>query len=148
MDQELKKLQDLLDEVQVVPFKFCFLPMLKDMLEAQEYPDVEDYCMDFLPKIGYIALLNNQPIAAGFLRRVERDILGQIDSLVSNPYFGAQIRHKGLNMVVDQLLYDAKSIGLKGVYALTVDESVLKRAEAIGFSKVNHQVIALSFPKE
>jgi hypothetical protein len=116
-----------------------------EMLKDQNYPDVEHITMKTLPKIGYIALIQGQPVAAGFLRKVEGNIVAQLDGLTSNPYFGSIIRHQGISKVVDQLIYDAKALKLKGLIAFTVDKGILERAEAIGFHRAAHSVIALSF---
>lgn len=98
--------------------------------------------MKTLPKIGYIALLNGHPIAAGFLRRVEGGY-GQIDCLTSNRLFGSQVRHDGINKVVNSLLEDAKDLKLKGIISFTGDKSIKERAEAIGFRVVEQTIIAL-----
>ncbi len=98
--------------------------------------------MKMLPKIGYITLMNKQPIAAGFLRRVEGGF-GQMDTLVSNPYFGSQIRHIGINKVVDLLIDEAKTLKLHGVIGFTPDAGILKRAIDRGFHTVEQVFIAL-----
>lgn len=134
-----------MNDINVIPFKFKYLPMLLEMLEDQQYPDLKNVSMKTLPKIGYIALLNNQPIAAGFLRRVEGNIVAQLDGLTSNPYFGSQIRHEGIKLVVDRLIDDAKDMKLKGIIAFTRDNGVLARAKSIGFDTINSTIIALAF---
>lgn len=99
--------------------------------------------MKTLPKIGYIAFLGDTAIAAGFLRRVEGGY-AQLDTLVSNPHFGSQVRHIAIDKVVQSLLDEAKLLKLQGVIAFTSDEGVLKRAEAIGFHVLeSHKLIAL-----
>ncbi len=100
--------------------------------------------MKTLPKIGYIALMNNQPIAAGFLRKVEGNIVAQLDCLTSNPYFGSQIRHEGISKVVDRLIEDAKDMKLQGIIAFTRDNGILARAKAIGFNVVSSTIISLT----
>ena len=130
-------------EVSVVPFKFKYLQMLLDMHKSHKDSYICDLNMRTLPKIGYIALLGDQPIAAGFLRRLE-PCYAQLDTLVSNAYFGSQIRHKGVSLVVDSLLNEAKRLKLEGIIALTVDSGILKRAESLGFRVVPQSVIALS----
>lgn len=136
--------ENLLDNIEVLPFKFKHYPMLLDMLEAQKYPDLSNAAYKTLPKIGYIALIDNNPIAAGFLRRVEGNVMAQLDGLTSNPYFGSIIRHQGITKIVNQLIEDAKQLKLKGIYAMTQDCAVRVRAEAIGFKKIDHSVIVLS----
>ena len=137
--------QEVLDNVRVYPFKFKHLQMLLEMLKDQNYPDLEDISMRTLPKIGYIAMLDNVPIATGFLRRVEGDVVAQIDGLTSNPYLGSIIRHNGISLVLKQLIEDAKELKLKGVYAFCIDKSAIKRAEDMGFRAVGHSTLALPF---
>lgn len=102
--------------------------------------------MKTLPKIGYMALLNGHPVAAGFLRRVEGGY-GQLDTLTSNAQFGAIVRHKGIEKVVESLINEAKDLNLHGIIAFTKDAGVLKRAESIGFHVVEQTIIALPLTK-
>ena len=129
-------------EVSILPFKFKHLELLHEMLRSQNYVRICDIEMRTLPKIGYIALLNNQPIAAGFLRRLEPSF-AQIDTLVSNAYFGSLVRHQGIQHVVAALIHDAKALKLEGILATTSDTGVLKRAEELGFHEVDQKLIAL-----
>lgn len=96
--------------------------------------------MNTLPKIGYLALLNKQPIAVGFLRRLE-PCFAQIDTLASNAYFGSKIRHEAIHLVVNSLLEDAKRLELKGIMALTKDQGIITRAKELGFNEINQVVI-------
>ncbi len=112
------------------------------MLESQNYEGIKDITMKSLPKIGYMVLMNNHPIAAGFLRRVEGNI-AQLDGLTSNAYFGSLIRHEAIKLVVDALIKEAKDLKLEGIIATTKDEGILKRAIGLGFHYVPHTVIAL-----
>lgn len=130
------------DSLSIVPFKFKYLPMLLEMLKDREFIGINTITMKTLPKIGYICLLHNQPIATGFLRRVEGGY-AQMDTLVSNPYFGSIIRHEAISKVVDSLIADAKDLNLEGIIGFTRDLGVLMRSEAIGFHKVEQQIIAL-----
>lgn len=117
------------------------------MLKSQHYVDTSHITMKTLPKIGYIALLNKHPIAAGFLRRVEGGY-AQLDGLTSNAHFGSLIRHEGIKKVVDALLSDAKDLRLNGIMAFTEDQGVLDRAKTIGFQVVNQTLIALPLTKK
>lgn len=112
------------------------------MHERQGYPHVQLLEMKALPKIGYMSFLGNEPIAAGFLRRLEGGY-GQIDTLASNPLFGGQIRHEGVKLVVDALIMEAKALKLHGIIAYTNDPGVLNRAQSLGFVELNQRVIAL-----
>lgn len=125
----------------LIPFKFKHLDALKEIHNSQNFAHTALIEMKTLPKIGYIAMLNDQPIAAGFLRRLEPNF-AQLDTLASNAYFGSQIRHQGISLVVDALLQDAKRLKLEGIVAMTADDGILKRAEALGFHIVNQKLIA------
>lgn len=129
-------------EISIVPFKYKYLPLLHEMLKSQSYLGLSDINMKTLPKAGYIALMNNQPIAAGFLRKVEGGY-AQLDGLTSNAYFGSQIRHLGVKLVVDTLLQEAKDLKLHGIIAFTKDKGVLDRAATLGFKVVEQTLIAI-----
>ncbi len=98
--------------------------------------------MRTLPRIGYIALRNGYPIAAGFLRRVEGGY-AQLDTLTSNPMFGSLIRHQGIDLVVKALLEEAKTLKLHGIVAFTIDKGILSRAKDMGFVNCEHSLITL-----
>ncbi len=136
--------QNLLDSIEVLPFKNSHFELLLEMLEAQKFEGIADVTLRTLPKIGYIALLDNQPIAAGFLRRVEGNIVAQIDGLTSNPYFGSIIRHHGIAKVLESLINDAKELKLKGIIAFTSDGTVVKRAIDMGFNIIDHKIMVRS----
>lgn len=127
-------------EVSIVPFKYKHLELLIEMLKSRDYMGVSEITMKTLPKIGYIALMGNQPIAAGFLRRVEGGY-AQLDTLCSNAYFGSEIRHRGIQLVVDTLVNDAKSLKLSGIIAFTSDKGTLERALSIGFHVVASELV-------
>ena len=126
----------------ILPFKFKHLPLLHELLSSQSYIGISNITMKTLPKTGYIVLLNNQPVAAGFLRRVE-PCFAQFDTFATSSYFGSQIRHKAINLVIDSLLHDAKTLKLHGIIAFTEDSGILTRAKDMGFHVVNQTLLAL-----
>ncbi len=130
------------NEISVIPFRFKYLYALLDLLGSNNYHNISEINMKTLPKIGYMALRNGYPVAAGFLRRVEGGY-GQLDTLTSNALFGSQIRHEGLEKVVNSLLEEAKVLKLHGIISFTTDPGVLKRAESLGFHVVETTTIAL-----
>jgi hypothetical protein len=95
-----------------------------------------------VPALGFVAYDSATPIAAGFLRMVEGGY-AQIDTLVSSASLSSEMRHEGVSKVVDALIQAARDLGLKGVYAHTSDEGVVKRAAALGFKHVPQMIIAL-----
>lgn len=130
-------------EISLLPFKLQHLPLLHEILESQSYPDTQNIEYRTLPKIGYIAILGKQPISAGFLRRLE-PCYAQIDTLCSNKNFGSLLRHEAINLVVNELLIDAKQLKLEGILAMTSDEGVIARGKSLGFHELNQTVLALS----
>lgn len=130
------------NEVSVIPFRFKYLSTLHELLDSNDYLNISEVNMKTLPKIGYIALLGGHPIAAGFLRKVEGGY-AQIDTLTSNAHFGSQVRHMGINKVLDSLITDAKDLKLRGIISFTADTSIVKRAEDMGFHVVGQTIIAL-----
>ena len=144
-ERELKVQQNPLVEtdLSLVPFKAAYLEDLLELHRSQNYLDLNAINCRTLPKVGYIAYLNRQPIAAGFLRRLE-PCYAQIDTLVSNAYFGNKIRHQGLTIVVNELLEEAKLLKLEGIVSITNDEGVLKRAKDLGFHIIDMKIIGLS----
>lgn len=129
-------------EIKLFPFKFKHLSLLHDMLSSQKYLNISDISMKTLPKIGYIAMLGNTPVAAGFLRRVEGGY-AQMDGLCSNAYLGSIVRHEGVSKVVLSLIEDSNRLGLHGIIAFTKDQGVLKRAESLGFKTLSETLIVL-----
>ena len=112
------------------------------MHESHKYAHMSSIQMKTLPKIGFIAYLNDTtPIAAGFLRRLE-PCYGQIDTLVTNNYMGSIIRHKGLEIVIKALMDEAEVLKLDGLICHTGSEDVIKRSEIYGFTVVNQKIIA------
>lgn len=113
------------------------------MLKVQRCPWTKDISFKTLPKTGYIVLLGKQPIAAGFLRRVEGGY-AQLDTFVSNPYYGSKLRHEAMELIVNSLLDEAKSMKLHGIIAITQDTGILKRSEKHGFAQINQILIGKS----
>lgn len=140
MAVELNRQENLLDNIQVIPFKFKYLPLLLEMHEKRNFALNTEITMRDLPKIGFIALMGKQPIAAGFLRRVEPNY-AQLDTFLSNPYFGSQIRHIAMSKIVDSLLEEAKDLDLKGIVAFTKDQSIINRAKSNGFSIIEQTIL-------
>lgn len=134
-------------EVSVVPFKFKHYQYLIDLHKSQKYASMDAIAYKRLPKIGFIAMLGDQPVAAGFLRRLE-PCFAQLDTLVSSAHFGSQIRHIGVSKVVDSLINEAKRLELEGIMAITQDKSTLLRAEGLGFHVIDMAVIGMLLQKD
>jgi hypothetical protein len=128
-------------EINLIPFKHKHLPLVLELLKSRQYVGISDITTKTLPKIGYIAMLGDQPVACGFLRRLE-PFYAQLDTLSSSAYFGSDIRHLGINKCVFALIDDAKRLKLKGIISHTSDPGILSRAQSIGFHIVEQTIIA------
>lgn len=93
-----------------------------------------------MPEHGFVAYDEGQPVAAGFLRRVEGNY-ALVDSLVTNPDAPGVVRNQAIDMVVKHLLFKAKRLGLKHLIAFSVDTNTLMRSERHGFVRIPHAVI-------
>lgn len=120
------------NSLNLLVFKHKHYPLLQDMLKDQECPWKEFISYKTLPKIGYIVTLQDQPIATGFLRKVEGGY-GQLDTFATNPYFGSKLRHAAIEMIVDALMDDAKRLKLHGLLVFSHDSGIIKRSEERGF---------------
>ncbi len=128
-------------EVYILPFKFKHLTALQEMHAMQGKPNEPGLTMRDLPKIGFIAFLGKSPVAAGFLRRVEPN-LAQLDTFVTNPFFGSLIRHDGILKVWEALKSEAKDLNLKGIITFSVDQGIIAHAKAEGFAVINQTLLA------
>ena len=126
--------------VNLTTFKKKHIKVLNEMRKAYNLQEIGND----LPKIGFIAFSNSeyQYVAIGFLRMVEGN-LAQMDGFITNPELSGDIRNEGINLIVKSLIEKAKSLKLKAIYAFTVDESILMRAEDTGFTVKDYKVITL-----
>lgn len=115
------------------------------MLASNDSPYTEATLSSHIPKIGYIAMLGDQPMAACFIRRVECDIIAQIDGLTSNKAFDSILRHKAIDMILTQLITEAKAMKLQGLIGCTKDDGVMKRIKELGFKTLTEKLVVLSF---
>lgn len=134
------------NEISIVPFRYKYLSSLLDLLNANNYLGISTVTMKTLPNIGYIALRNGYPVAAGFLRRVEGGY-AQLDTLTTNPIFGSIVRNEAIDLIVKMLITDAKDLKLHGIIAFTSYQSIIDRAKSIGFNELEHSLIALDLCK-
>lgn len=131
--------------IQVFKFNPSDMQDLLDMHRSQGYHSLELINLDTLPEVGFIAKNhNNQPIAAGFLRKLEGGF-AQIDTLVSNANCSGSERNDGIDAVVQSLISTGKQLGLLGLVAFTKDLGILSRAGAMGFTTLEDKVITLAF---
>lgn len=102
--------------------------------------------LSLLPEHGYIAYLDDHPIACGFLRKCEGGI-GIVDSFCSNPKMPGQLRHQALDLIINKLVRDCKELNIKGLIAFSSDSSIIQRSLRHNFMKLDQQVMTLFISK-
>ncbi len=129
-----------MDNIYLLPFRHKHLESLKELHSLRDNTPNTPIDYADLPKIGYIAFLGKQPVAAGFLRRLEPNY-AQLDTFLSNPLFGSQIRHLAIDMVASTLIQEAKDLELKGILVMTKDQGILSRAKDKGFHIIEQTLL-------
>jgi hypothetical protein len=92
-----------------------------------------------LPKFGLIAIENNIPIAAGFLREVEGDY-AMLDSYITNSSVDGALRNKALDLITSKLMKIAEHNNVVKLIAFTKSESIFNRSLKHGFNASPHLV--------
>ena len=99
-----------------------------------------------MPEIRYVASERGEPIAMGFLRRVEGGY-AQLDGLITNPEAPGDMRSYAIDTVVAQLLETARQLEIKAVMATSIDKNTLERSKKFGFIKQDMTVIIVDTTK-
>jgi len=93
-----------------------------------------------LPGHTFCAVIKDEIVAIAGLRLMEGDVCF-IDSMASNQTFESTIRHEALDMLTNQLLDIAKTLGFKKIFATTKEDCIIKRAERHGFNLPKQKVL-------
>lgn len=72
-----------------------------------------------VPEVGFIA----EGVAAGFLWIMEHKI-AMLDSFVTSPIMGGQVRHAALNAIIDEMKHYCSEAGIKRVICITNNREV------------------------
>lgn len=123
----------------IIPFKRSKHKKYYQKLIANR--DLPDYSHD-LPKFGLIALHNNEPIAIGFLRKMEGGY-AMMGEYMTNPQSLPEVRDRALDLITYKLIKIAKSSGLKGIMAFTKEQNIIDRATKHGFVVTPDKFIAI-----
>jgi hypothetical protein len=130
----------------LLPFKHRHYKELISLLSANECPWLGTVNYKTLPKIGYLAEVNGTMVAAGFLRKVEGGY-GQLDTFVTNPYLGSQVRHEGIELVTNALLEEARTLEMIGILITSRDTGIISRAKERGFFQMTEILLGIQFHK-
>lgn len=95
-----------------------------------------------IPKVGFIALRDKEPVASAFLRRLEYNY-GMIDGLITNPNSLPEYRHFAIDALIDKIKEKAIDLGIRRLIAFSVDKSTLARSSRLGFVQLPDTLIAL-----
>lgn len=85
-----------------------------------------------LPGHTFAAFEKGVLIAVAALRLAEGPLCF-LDSMATNPNATAELRHAGIEALVDHILVTARELGFKGIACSTANPSILQRALARGF---------------
>jgi hypothetical protein len=100
-----------------------------------------------LPKIGFVAFVDQFRMGASFLRQCETKI-AFMDSLIIDPGCPVQLRDLILDSLVDRTIEVAIELKLKGIIAFTQRRRVIERAKKHGFViRENDVVLSLDLEK-
>lgn len=94
-----------------------------------------------IPRVGFIAWDENDPLAAGFIRRVEKCDFGILDGLISNPDCQGMRTNQALDLLVKKISEEAEKIGLRRLLAITNNKHVYRRSAWHGFETLPHLAI-------
>jgi len=101
---------------------------------------------DYLPEDGKGGLMiskNGVDIVAGFLF-LNNSRICWMEYIISNPEYRETDRHEAIGFLIDKLCYVAKQRGYKAVFTSLKHENLIKRYEAIGFSKGSGQTTEMT----
>ena len=93
-----------------------------------------------LPGHTFAAEDDNKIIAIGALRLMEGDIC-YIDSFATNQKVESKLRHEALEKLLTTLFDLAKNLGFKRVFATTIEDCIVSRAERHGCRLTNQRVL-------
>lgn len=99
--------------------------------------DMPRSAADDLPKTGFIFMVDNRPIAAGFYRHCEGHT-AMLDSYISSPSETPELRNKALDLITKILLRTAERKGIKTMLAFSTDHNTITRSLAHGFEAIPH----------
>lgn len=88
----------------------------------------------------FCAVYKDDIIAIGGFRLMEGEVCF-IDSMATDQSIAGEIRHEALDKITTEILCMAKKLGFKKIFATTVEDCIIKRAERHGFKLSNQKVI-------
>jgi hypothetical protein len=105
---------------------------------------VDETEIDNLPKLGLMVSHCNTPVGVAFLRHVEGN-KGMIDGFLTDPECELDIRTACLDQLILELIELAHKNEMTGIFGLTINKRVVKRALRLGFQLMDHKLVSLNF---
>lgn len=93
-----------------------------------------------LPGHTFCAVVGGKIVAIAGFRLMEGEICF-IDSMATDQKVEGKIRHEALDKLTIMMLKMAKDLGFKKIFATTIHDCIVKRAENHGFRVLNQTVI-------
>lgn len=93
-----------------------------------------------LPGHTFAVEVKKEIVAIGALRLMEGELC-YIDSFATKQCVEGEIRHKALNALLDHLFELAKNLGFKKVFATTIEDCIVSRAEKHGCKLTDLKVL-------
>ena len=114
--------------------------ILHDWLRARGL-EIEE--LEELPEVGFMAYVDAEPVAAGFLRQIS-PVTAMLDSYITDPHMEGGKRHAALDALGKTLVDFARDIGIEKVLALTEHASIETRAHKLGFQSTSQRVLVMN----
>lgn len=130
-------------KLEIKEYSPIYFDALRRLHSTRNSPTTSFLSSETLPKIGFVVSNETEYVAFGFLRRLEGGY-AQLDTFVTNPDSSSENRNEALNLLAARLIQEAKALELRGVYVLTSDETVYKRAVATGFQLLPQVIVGMT----
>ena len=97
-----------------------------------DYPPLKE----FLPDEGtggFMVSDGNIDICAGFLYRIANAPIGWFTFPISNPYIRGDVRKHAMDLLIEEIETEAKSIGIQYIYSCLRNQSMIERQKEQGY---------------
>jgi hypothetical protein len=130
-------------------------PTLKMFDRETDYPIVKEWWeghgwnavpLGVLPKLGVMAMLNEKPIASGWLYMDNSVGVSILEWMVANPKANPKAVYRSIKAIVEFLKNQAKEMNYTVMLTTCKQESLAKVYEKSGFLRTDSEMIHLMQP--
>lgn len=112
------------DDIQIGPYqKKSDFKTIRSWMRSRQMCDIGE---DQLPRLGYVASWDNEPVAALFLRRCEGELCS-FDSLITDPSAPSAIRDVVLDRLIGYCIDKAREFNFRGIISYSLDNNTKER---------------------